>query len=160
MRPNLDEYYMRMVALVATRGTCPRRKVGAVLVDDRGKLVATGYNGPPAGMIHCIDTPCMGANDTSGDNRRCEAVHAEMNAILQASSSRREPWTMYCSCTPCFTCSKLLITAGVKEVVAQEVYTGDLEGLELLGRAGVPVFIYYFGRRMAWRDTIGKNTRA
>lgn len=155
MRPSLDEYYLRMVSLVASRGTCPRRQVGAVLVDDHGKLVATGYNGPPAGMDHCTDHPCAGANDRSGDNSRCIAVHAEVNAVLQAQASRREPWTLYSSATPCFNCAKVLITAGVKEVVSQSVYQGDVEGLYLMARAGIRTFIFRNGVRLPWQTSMG-----
>jgi dCMP deaminase len=154
VRPSIDEYYTRMVSLVATRGTCPRRQVGAVLVDNTGKLVATGYNGPPAGMDHCIDVPCPGTRDTPGDNTRCVAVHAEANAVLQAASSRREPHTLYCSCTPCFSCAKLLITAGVKEIVAGVIYQGDLEGLHLLDKAGIPAFILRNGTRIPWSTCV------
>jgi dCMP deaminase len=150
MRPSLDEYYMTMVRLVATRGTCPRRQVGAVIIDLHGKLVSTGYNGPPAGVPHCTEFPCAGSQDKTGDNTRCIAVHAEVNAVLQAQASRREPWTLYCSTTPCFGCSKVAITAGVKEVVAESVYRGDVEGLYLMSRAGIPVFISKNGVRVAW----------
>ena len=137
-RPSLDEYYLSMLPLIASRATCPRRQVAAILVDAGGKLVSIGYNGPPGGMPHCIDTPCPGALDQSGDTSRCIAVHAEVNAILQAQSSRRMPHVLYCSTTPCFNCAKMLITEGVKRVVAAGDYPNQL-GVELLHRAGVTV---------------------
>lgn len=139
-RPSIDEYYLSMLPLVASRATCPRRQVGAILVDADGKLVSTGYNGPPAGMPHCIDTPCPGAADKSGDTTRCIAVHAEVNAIHQAGSSRRAPRTLYCSTTPCFDCAGMLITEGIREIVATSAYS-DQCGVERLRQAGVMVQI-------------------
>jgi deoxycytidylate deaminase len=137
-RSSLDNYYLAMLPLVASRATCPRRRVAAILVDDRGKLVAIGYNGVPSGMPHCIDTPCPGAADKSGDTARCIAIHAEQNALSQARASRRQPHTLYCSTTPCFDCAKLLITEGVHRVVAASPYP-DQRGLDLLVQAGVDV---------------------
>ena len=139
-RPSIDQYYLSMLPLVASRATCPRRQVGAILVDKDGKLVSTGYNGPPAGMPHCIDTPCLGATDQSGDTARCIAIHAEVNALSQARLSRRLPHTLHCSTTPCFECAKMLITEGVKRVVAASTYT-DTSGVDLLHQAGVVVDI-------------------
>lgn len=139
-RPTFDEYYLAMLPLVASRATCPRRSVAAILIDASGKLVAIGYNGPPAGMPHCTDTPCPGAVDQSGDTSRCIAIHAEMNALSQAQASRRTPHTLYCSTTPCFNCAKMLITEGVKRVVAASDYP-DLRGVELLHQAGVTVSV-------------------
>jgi deoxycytidylate deaminase len=137
-RPSIDSYYLAMLPLVASRATCPRRQVAAILVDVGGKLVSIGYNGPPAGMPHCIDTPCPGALDKSGDTSRCIAIHAEINALSQAQASRRSPHALYCSTTPCFNCAKMLITEGVKRVVAASDYP-DQRGVELLRQAGVVV---------------------
>ena len=139
-RPSLDEYYLSMLTLVASRATCPRRQVAAILVDAGGKLVSMGYNGPPAGMPHCIDTQCPGAADQSGDTSRCIAIHAEMNALSQAQASRRAPHTLYCSTVPCFNCAKMLVTEGVKRVVAASDYPNQL-GVELLRQAGVTVCV-------------------
>ena len=138
-RPSIIEYYIAMLPLVASRATCPRRQVAAILTDDDSKLVSIGYNGCPSGMSHCIDVPCAGANDLSGDTSRCIAIHAEQNALSQARSSRRQPHTLYCSTTPCFDCSKLLITEGVKRVVAASVYV-NTTGVDLLKQAGVKVY--------------------
>jgi len=127
-----------MLPLIASRATCPRRQVAAILVDERGKLVSIGYNGVPAGLPHCIDTPCAGAGDASGDTSRCIAIHAEVNAMLQAQASRRHPHTLFCSTTPCFNCAKMLIAEGVRRVVALSTYA-DERGLALLSQAGVQV---------------------
>jgi len=139
-RPSIDSYYLAMLPLVASRATCPRRQVAAILVDQDGKLVSIGYNGVPSGLPHCIDEPCPGASDKPGDTSRCISIHAEMNALSQARASRRSPHTLYCSTTPCFNCAKMLVTEGVKRVVAASSYA-DTRGIELLSQAGVMVEI-------------------
>jgi dCMP deaminase len=138
VRPSLDVYYGAMLPLVASRGTCPRRLVACVLVDDHGRLVATGYNGNAPGLPHCMDAPCPGAESLGGPREACEAVHAEASALLQARSSRREPRTAYCSLTPCMDCAKLLVSAGVRRVVAAAAYKHDEgRGAAYLAKAGV-----------------------
>lgn len=139
-RPSIDSYYLAMLPLIASRATCPRRQVAAILVDSTGRLVSIGYNGVPAGMPHCIDHPCSGATDKSGDTTRCIAIHAEVNALSQARASRRLPHTLYCSTTPCFECAKMLITEGVQRVVATSTYT-NTDGVDLLHQAGVIIDI-------------------
>jgi dCMP deaminase len=154
MRPSLDEHYTAMVGLVAMRATCPRRSVGAVLVDDRGRLVSTGYNGPPSGMPHCTERPCAGAESIGGPREACDAVHAECNALLQAQASRRSPRTLYCSTTPCFYCAKMLVTAGIRRVVALTMYKHDKLGVDLLLRAGVELEVK--GGRMTSREMVAE----
>jgi len=84
MRPNHDQYFLEMLELVAARSTCCRRSVGAILVDERNRILATGYNGTPQNFGHCTkESPCPGGSDSAGDTSRCLAVHAEVNAILQ-----------------------------------------------------------------------------
>ena len=141
MRPSLDDYYIAMLPLVASRGTCPRRQVGCILTDAKGRLVATAYNGNASGLRHCIDSPCPGAPSLGGTRIDCEAVHAELAAILQATASRRAPHTAYCSLTPCRACATALISAGVSRVVALEAYKYDTTGLALLQKAGVTLEI-------------------
>jgi dCMP deaminase len=137
MRPTIDEYYLAMLPLVASRGTCPRRQVACILTDDHGRLCATGYNGNAPGLPHCVDVPCPGAEVIGGAREDCEAVHAEESALLQARSSRREPRTAYCSLTPCFGCANLLLSAGITRVVAVRMYRHDDRGVRLLLKAGV-----------------------
>lgn len=139
-RPSIDEYYLSMLPLIASRATCPRRKVAAILVDAGGKLVSIGYNGVPSGMPHCIDDPCAGARDPSGDTSRCIAIHAEINACHQAKASRRAPHTLYCSVTPCRYCADVLITEGIRRVVAASRYA-DTTGIDRLRQAGVTVCV-------------------
>ena len=139
-RLSIDSYYLAMLPLIASRATCPRRRVAAILVDSTGRLVSIGYNGVPAGMPHCIDHPCPGATDKSGNTTRCIAIHAEVNALSQARASRRLPYTLYCSTTPCFECAKMLITDGIQRVVATSAYT-NTDGVDLLHQAVVTVDI-------------------
>ena len=141
LRPDIDTYWSAMVPLVAARATCPRRAVGAILTDIDGRLVSTGYNGNAPGAAHCIDEPCPGSPVLGGERSACEAVHAEMNALLQATGSLRRGHTLYCSLTPCFPCAKAMLTAGVKRVVALERYTHDDSGPEYLRRQGVEVVV-------------------
>ena len=87
VRPTWDEYFMAIVDDVATRSTCCRRKVGAILVKDK-RVIATGYNGGPTGLAHCLDIGCLRQklNIPSGQQHElCRGVHAEQNAIIQAA---------------------------------------------------------------------------
>lgn len=149
-RPSLDTYWTSMLPLVAARATCPRRSVGAILVDPDGRIISSGYNGPPSLLPHCTEFPCPGARDETGNNQRCEAIHAETNALLGISGSRRVPHTLYCSATPCFACSKLILATHLSCVVATSLYQGDMAGLQLLKRAGVGVFIFRKNERFDW----------
>jgi len=122
-RPTRDELYLSMAELVATRGTCPRRAVGCVLVDVRGRVLATGYNGVASGRPHCAEGhPCPGANCPSGEGLdKCDAIHAEQNAILLL----HDPWsvdTVYVTASPCVSCVKLLLGTSARRIVCREVY--------------------------------------
>lgn len=130
-----DAYYLELLKLLAARGTCPRRQVAAVLVDERYRVLSTGYNGVPPGFEHCVDVPCPGAGDASGDTRRCYAVHAEVNAVLQCSRLEAAR-TLYVSCTPCFACAKMLACTSIRRIVCREPYS-DLDGLRVLELAGI-----------------------
>lgn len=142
-RPTLDEYFVKMLDLVASRSTCRRRNVACIITNDKGQIISTGYNGVPSGLPHCIDIPCAGAGDKSGDNTRCLAIHAEQNALLQAGSKLYEATRLYCSCSPCFSCAKLIAGTKIKRIVAKELYA-DVQGLELLRAAGVNLYIATF----------------
>lgn len=122
MRPSIDKYFLDMAALVATRGTCIRRKVGCVLVSKDNKVLATGYNGVPSGFKHCIDTPCQGAKYKSGEGLdKCEAIHAEMNAIIQCKD-KDLIHTAYCTTAPCIHCIKVLLNTSCKHLVISGSY--------------------------------------
>lgn len=126
-----------MLCLVASRSTCARRAVGCIITDIDGHILSTGYNGVPRGQEHCIDTPCPGAGDKPGDNTKCQAVHAEQNALLQCGDLQRAH-DLYVTCTPCFACAKMIANTKIRTVICLEEYA-DLAGAEILGRAGVAI---------------------
>lgn len=122
MRQTTDEYFLKMAALVSSRGTCIRRKVGCVLTNERNHVIATGYNGVASGLPHCIDVPCPGARQQSGYGLDlCEAIHAEQNALLQCHDVHTIK-TAYCTVSPCITCIKLLLNTSCRRIVFWEEY--------------------------------------
>ena len=139
MRLTHDEYYLEILKVVAARSTCVRRAVGAILVDERYKVLSTGYNGVPSGFSHCIDVPCLGARDTPGDSSRCMAIHAEVNVIVQCARLDLAR-ILYVSCTPCFTCAKMLCNTPVRRIVSAEEYS-ESDGLNVLRQAGIELSI-------------------
>ena len=146
-RPTLDEYFMEIAGVVAKRSTCLRQNVGAVIVKDK-RIIATGYNGAPSGLPHCLDIGCLREklNVPSGERQElCRGVHAEQNAIIQAAKfgSSVEGGTLYSTHCPCITCAKMIINAGIKRVVYGKKYA-DRRGLELLEEAGVLVEYFPF----------------
>ena len=135
-----DEYFLQIAKTVSQRSTCPRRQVGCVLVDSQNHVVATGYNGVPTGFTHCIDTPCLGAQYPTGQGLDvCEAIHAEVNALLQLRSD--DELTAYMTVTPCFTCGKMFANSKVKRIVALEEYV-HTQTSNILSKAGIEVEIY------------------
>lgn len=121
-RLSKDEYFSELARLVSRRGTCARRLVGCVLVSSRGHVLATGYNGVPRGHQHCIDVRCAGADLPSGTGLdRCEAIHAEQNALLQCKDVN-EIDTAYVTAMPCMTCTKLLLNTSCRRIVYVEPY--------------------------------------
>ena len=101
-RPSKEHYFMSLALLAAQRASCPRRKVGCVLINGDSHIVSTGYNGPPKGMINCTDIPCGGQNHRSGQGlNSCKAVHAEINAFEQAGNRLNTVVEMYLTCGPC-----------------------------------------------------------
>ena len=121
-RPSWDEYFLGIATVVATRTPCLKRSVGAILVKDK-RILTTGYNGPPSGISHC--SRCKRLDVASGENlEECFAVHAEVNAIVQASKYGIPILgsKLYCTVKPCFSCAKIIINAGIKEVYYLEDY--------------------------------------
>ena len=130
-----DKYFLEIAQMVASRATCPRRKVGCVLVDSKQHIVATGYNGVPSGFTHCTELPCEGAQLPSGTGLDlCEAIHSEVNAFLQLRSD--DELTAYMTVTPCYTCSKMFANSSVTRIVALEEYVHE-RGRQLLNEAGI-----------------------
>ncbi len=139
-RPSWDEYFAKIAEDVAARSTCVRHQFGAVIVNDRKEMIATGYNGPVRGAVHCIDVGCLKdkkgiASGTGHDV--CQAVHAEQNALLQAGKLSRGS-TLYVNAFPCKICARLAVNAGIARVVTSGTYT-DSEGLEILKNAKIEV---------------------
>jgi dCMP deaminase len=136
-RPSWDQYFMLITRQVADRSTCKRAKVGAVIVRDKN-ILATGYNGAPAGLPHCIDVGCLiyESRTPSGDiEENCfRTIHAEINAIAQAA--KNGAWIrdahIYITHTPCIHCFKVLINTGIKRVLYEKPY--KLPTLEELRR--------------------------
>ena len=122
VREDRDVYFAKIAALVSSRGTCIRRKVGCVLVSDRGHVLATGYNGVPRGFPHCIEQPCGGHTAGSGGALdACLATHAEQNALLQCPDVERIH-TCYTTASPCIHCIKLLLNTACSRIVFIEEY--------------------------------------
>jgi dCMP deaminase len=129
-RPSYDEYFMEMAHVVAKRSTCLRRKVGAILVKEK-HILSTGYNGAPKGFKHCAETGCLreDQNIPSGERHElCRGLHAEQNAIIQAAvfGTSIKGSVLYCTNTPCVVCVKMLINAGVTEIIYSGEYPDDL----------------------------------
>lgn len=140
-RLTLDAYFMNMLALVAGRSTCIRRSVGAIITDEKGAILSTGYNGVPRTFPHCINELCEGANDAAGDTRKCMAVHAEQNALLQCHRLDLAH-TMYVSTSPCFTCAKLIANTNIQRVVVAQLYA-DTRGVDVLKQRVIRVEVFF-----------------
>jgi dCMP deaminase len=139
-RPSWDEYFMEITHLVARRSTCLRRHVGAVLVKDRN-ILATGYNGAPSGVAHCLDVGCLRERLAVLPGERhelCRGLHAEQNAIIQAAKhgTNINGSTLYCTTSPCNICSKMLINAGIVRIVYEVGYPDPLAE-EMIEEAGI-----------------------
>ncbi|HIZ89387.1 MAG: cytidine/deoxycytidylate deaminase family protein [Candidatus Mucispirillum faecigallinarum] len=144
-RPSWDDYFMEMTKLTATRSSCLRRHVGAVLVKDT-RVIATGYNGAPAGVTHCEVTGCLRQklNVPSGERHElCRGLHAEQNAIIQAAlyGVSTEGATIYCTTKPCSICTKMIINAKISKIVYEEYYNDSLAD-ELLKDTDIRVLQY------------------
>ncbi len=133
---------MSIAQLVAGRSTCLRRSVGAVIVKDR-RILATGYNGAPAGLPHCEETGCIREklNVPHGERHElCRGIHAEQNAIIQSANygTGISGSAIYTTHHPCSVCAKMIINAGITRVISADGYPDELAS-ELLAQAGIPV---------------------
>ena len=136
MRQTRDEWALQLASITSNRSTCCRRNVGCILVNSRGHVIATGYNGVASGLPHCNEeSKCSGANAKSGtDLDGCQAIHAEQNALLQCKDVY-DIDTCYVTTCPCITCLKLLLNTSCKRIVYIESYCND-ESLKLWEAAG------------------------
>ncbi len=144
-RPTWDEYFISIAKLVSTRSTCLRRRVGAVLVKDK-KMLTTGYNGAPSNIEHCEKTGCVREKlkVPSGERHElCRGLHAEQNALLQAAlhGVSVKDAILYSTTHPCIICAKMIINAGIKEVVIAGEYP-DKMSRDLLKEAGIKMRIH------------------
>lgn len=144
-RPSWDEYFMKLAEEVATRTTCMRRAVGAVIVKDR-RILATGYNGVPTGLRHCAETGCLREQLGVPSGQRheiCRGLHAEQNALLQAAryGINIEGSVIYINTQPCVVCAKMLINAGIKEIIYKNPYPDEL-AMELLEESGIRLRVF------------------
>lgn len=141
-RPSWDEYFLELAGIVAKRSTCLRRRVGAILVKDK-RILATGYNGAPSNVKHCLDIGCIRESKKipSGERHElCRGIHAEQNLIIQAAyhGIPIANSILYCTNFPCSICAKMLINAGIKKLIYIEGYADTLSE-ELINEAGIEV---------------------
>jgi dCMP deaminase len=131
-RASWDEYFMKIAATVASRATCDRKHVGAVIERSR-TILATGYNGSIAGLEHCDE-----AGHMMEDNHCVRTIHAEANAIIQAARNgvRIEGANIYVTASPCWQCFKMIANAGLRRVVFGEFYR-DRRIFEVAQRIGI-----------------------
>lgn len=156
MRVSINAWAMEVAQVTAKRSTCCRRSVGCVVLNNRGHLVATGFNGVASGLPHCneishwepvpgavgeMEQPvrpnaCAGSTALSGTNLdACDAIHAEQNALLQC----RDVWdieSIYATTAPCVTCTKLLMNTSCKNIFFLEDYPHSAKSQDLWSRAG------------------------
>ncbi|MGM0366735.1 MAG: deoxycytidylate deaminase [Actinomycetota bacterium] len=142
-RPSWDQYFMAITRQVATRSTCLRRKVGAIVVKDK-RILTTGYNGAPKGVRNCLEIgTCLREELGVAAGQRheiCRGLHAEQNALLQGAyhGVRIKGGVIYSTTQPCVMCAKMIINSGIETIYHEEDYPDTL-AMELLAEAGVKV---------------------
>ncbi|MBT6254454.1 deaminase [Candidatus Uhrbacteria bacterium] len=137
-RPDWDTYFMNIAKVVATRGTCDRAHVGAVIVKDN-RIITTGYNGSPPGMEHCSDI-----GHQMEDGHCIRTLHGEENAILQAAiigGSSAKGATLYTTHSTCYQCLKKAISVGVTRIVAGMLYRDPTVG-EICKKVGIELVLH------------------
>jgi dCMP deaminase len=144
-RPDWDTYFMQIADVVATRASCLKRRVGAVIVKNK-QIISTGYNGAPKGIKHASEVGCLRQqmNVPSGTNHElCRGLHAEQNAIIQAAvnGASTEGSTLYCTFLPCIICTKMIINAGVTRVVFRGYYPDDL-AIQMFSETNIDLVLF------------------
>ena len=142
-RPTWDRYFMNIAQVVASRSNCVKRKVAAVVTRDR-RIISTGYNGTPRGTRNCNEGGCPRCNDLAPGGTgllECFCSHGEENAITQASyhGVSLQDSTLYTTFSPCLQCTKMIINAGLSEVIYNAEYPLGERSLDLLQEAGIKV---------------------
>lgn len=143
-RPSWEEYFLQVADLVASRSTCLRRQVGAVLVRDE-RIIATGYNGAPRSIAHCLEVGCLREKMGIPSGERyelCRGVHAEQNAIINAAYYGVSTLNavLYCTNQPCLICARMIINAGITKIVHRGDFVDDL-ALDFMQEAGIEMII-------------------
>ncbi|MBN2160522.1 MAG: cytidine/deoxycytidylate deaminase family protein [Spirochaetes bacterium] len=143
-RPSWDDYFMKIAEDVATRSTCIRRSVGAIIVKDK-RILTTGYNGAPSNISHCTEETCLRTkfNVPSGERHElCRGLHAEQNAIIQAAyhGVSINNSTIYVTHQPCSICTKMLINAGIAKIICREPYNDPL-AQEMIRESGITMIL-------------------
>jgi len=137
-RPTWDDIFMAELEVQETRVTCLKFKVGAIFVRGKDQRLTAGYNGPPRGEPHCVDTGC--AKETGDNQSRCRGNHAEMNGIVNAALNgiNLAGCKVYCSFSPCYECAKHLVNLGIAEFIYRERYEKEFRIVkELFDRRGI-----------------------
>lgn len=135
-RPSWDAYGCFIAYAVSLRGSCVRRRAGAVIMDEEHSILSTGYNGKGSNLSNCVDDPCKGASAASGTSLSdCEAIHAEFNAVMRCKD-RKEIHTVYVTCSPCVTCVDMLLGTPCKRIVFSEEYPHNEESKRRWEKAG------------------------
>ena len=144
IRPSWDEYFLEVMHSLAKRATCDRGRTACVIVKDN-QIIVSGYVGSPPSLPHCDEVGHLLKTVTHEDGTQTthcmRTLHAEQNAICQAAKRgvSINGATMYCKLAPCRTCAMLLISAGIKRVVAEYKYHAGAESEAMLKQAGVQV---------------------
>jgi dCMP deaminase len=141
-RPSWDEYFMKIVEMIGSRGSCDRGRAGCVITKNN-RIIATGYVGSPIGLPHCDEVGHEMhtiINEDGSQSRHCiRTIHAEQNAICEAARMgiALEGGTLYCKMTPCYTCAKMIINAGLKRVVCAQDYHASKRSKEIFSEANI-----------------------
>lgn len=139
MRTDWDTYFLMFAHVAAKRATCDRKHVGAVIVDPDHRIVATGYNGSPAGMEHCDDAGHE-LKEIDGRMSCVRTLHAESNA-LDFAGGRARGCTIYTTVIPCYDCAKRIVNAGIELVVYSEYYESRNTSLVVEYFSGSPTHL-------------------
>jgi len=141
IRKDWDTYFMDIAFMASTRSRCPRRHVGAVLVQGK-KLLGTAYNGAPMGVPDCSEAGCLIVEEVASQEeamngvkvkQRCiRTIHAEQNLILFTDRTDREGSTVYVTDQPCWTCANMLANSGIAEIVFHREYPKDFDKVDTL----------------------------
>ena len=126
VRLEWNDLFVRLAETISERSNCIRRKVGAIIVDEMKQVMSIGFNGTPSGTTNCFEGGCERCNSTevragiSLDT--CTCIHADVNAVIQAGKSRCKNCILYCTDQPCLNCLKMIIQAGIKEIIYVREY--------------------------------------